>query len=107
MCSSYYENVTSGVNARMGAQLLVESCVFEGSGEAILSAGSSETGFATVRDVVFGNSTSTAPAGAMTIDDLPYPYDLLGSGDVKQSVVGKAGQTLQFSVYEDPILISL
>lgn len=79
----------------MGAQLLVESSVFESCGEkAIFSADSDQTGYAVVSDVALGGSRNTAPAGSMK--DVPYAYKLLGSGGVKNSVVAGAGQTLGF-----------
>ena len=81
----------------MGAQLLVESSVFAGPGKAIYGAAGNQTGVATVNDVVLGSSTNTATAGDMTLESLPYPYDLFGSGKVKEMVVGRAGQTLEFT----------
>ncbi|KAI0133822.1 pectate lyase a [Xylariales sp. AK1849] len=91
----YYGLLDSGINTRMGAQLLVESNVFEDSAtKAIFSDDSDETGYAVVNDVDLGGSTNTAPTGTLT--SVPYSYTLLGSGSVKASVVGSAGQTLTF-----------
>ncbi|CAJ2505689.1 Uu.00g130830.m01.CDS01 [Anthostomella pinea] len=94
--NSYYDGmIDSGINTRMGAQLLVESSVFEDSAtKAIFSDDSDETGYAVIDDVDLGGSTNTAPAGTLT--SVPYSYTLLGSGSVKSSVVASAGQTLTF-----------
>ena len=63
---------------------------------AIYSDEDSPEGFATVRDVIFDGSESAAPVGSMTADSIAYPYELLGSENVKAAVVGRAGQTLYF-----------
>lgn len=79
----------------MGAQLLVQSSVFEASAtKAIESADSDTTGYATVSDVNLGGSTNTAPSGSLT--SVPYTYSLLGSANVKSSVTTNAGQKLSF-----------
>lgn len=95
-CSSYYENVGAGIAALNGAQVLIESSVFASPGKAIYGAAGNSSGFATVHDVVLDGSINTAMAGEMIGDELPYPYDLFGSENVKGKVVGKAGQTLEF-----------
>ncbi|KAI0595216.1 pectate lyase [Biscogniauxia sp. FL1348] len=94
--NSYYEQIIdSGINTRMGAQLLVESTVFANSSDkAILSQDSDETGYAVVNDVDLGGSTNSAPEGTLT--SVPYDYTLLGSANVKAAVAGVAGQTLTF-----------
>jgi hypothetical protein len=92
--SSIFQNVTDGISTRLGASLLVESSLFEGSGKAIYSADGS--GSVAVDDVDLGGGASTAPAGEMSASDLPYPYEVLGRGAVKQRIVGQAGQTLNF-----------
>lgn len=78
----------------MGAQVLVESCVFSGVEKAIESADSDTVGYATVNDVDLGDGTNTADAG--TLSSVPYDYTLLGSASVKSSVTSSAGQTLSF-----------
>ncbi|KAI0469107.1 polysaccharide lyase family 1 protein [Xylaria cf. heliscus] len=93
--NSYYSNVNTAVNTRMGAQILIESTVFESCGEkAIYFADSDETGYAVVRDVSLGGSVNSAPTGTLT--SVPYSYSLLGSGNTKSSVTSNAGQTLSF-----------
>ncbi|EFX05003.1 pectate lyase a [Grosmannia clavigera kw1407] len=93
--NSYYSNVNDGINTRMGAQLLIESSVFENaSSEVIYSAYSHSAGFAVVKDVDLGGSKNTAATGTLT--SVPYSYKLLGSANVKSSVMANAGQTLKF-----------
>ncbi|KAI1263134.1 polysaccharide lyase family 1 protein [Xylariaceae sp. FL1019] len=93
--NSYYYNMGTGINTREGAQLLVESSVFEDSGtKAIFSDDSDVTGYAVVNDVDLGGSENTAPTGTLT--SVPYSYSLLGSGSVKSSVTSSAGQKLSF-----------
>lgn len=86
--------MSTGINTRMGAELLVESCVFSGVDSAIESADSDTVGSATVDDVDLGSGTNSASAGSMSSSDIPYEYSLLGSANVKSSVTSTAGQTL-------------
>lgn len=88
--------MSTGINTRMGAELLVESCAFSDVSEAIESADSDEDGTATVDDVDLGDGTNTVEASSLTASDIPYDYTLLGSSDVKSSVTANAGQTLSF-----------
>ncbi|KAM7200323.1 Pectin lyase fold/virulence factor [Naviculisporaceae sp. PSN 640] len=101
--NSLYENFENGINTLMGAQIFVEATVFASSqGKAVYSSGSSETGYATLKDVVLGESTNTAPAGEMTTDSLPYPYDWYVSEKetVQAGVTKYAGQTLEFLTWD-------
>lgn len=92
--NSYMENMSTGINTRMGAELLVESCAFSGVSKAIESADSDTVGYATVNDIDLGDGTNTASAGSLST--VPYTYTLLGSAKVKSSVTSNAGQTLSF-----------
>ncbi|KAI0203648.1 polysaccharide lyase family 1 protein [Astrocystis sublimbata] len=93
--NSYYSNVNTAINTRMGAQVLVESTVFENCGKkAIYFADSKETGYAVARDVSLGGSENTAPAGTLT--SVPYKYSLLGASSTKNSIMSNAGQKLSF-----------
>lgn len=100
--NSFYENVVDGINTRMGANILLESSVFEGAERAVFSDGSSEPGFATVHDVVLGTSSNTAPSGNMTSGSLLYPYNhyIWETDKVKDSVLLYAGQVLEFLVWD-------
>ncbi|KAF2825919.1 pectate lyase-like protein [Ophiobolus disseminans] len=94
--NNYYNEQSTGVNTRMGAQALVQSTVFENSGKKMVySESSSSIGYAVVIDTIFGGqSANTAEAGKLTATSFPYTYSLLGSGNVKASVIKEAGQTL-------------
>lgn len=79
----------------MGAQLLVESSVFETcTKKAIFSAESKKVGQAVVKDVSLSGSTNTAAAG--TLKSVPYAYYKLGSPNTKASVIANAGALLSF-----------
>ncbi|KLU88292.1 pectate lyase [Magnaporthiopsis poae ATCC 64411] len=94
--NSYYQDVLgSGINTRMGAQVLVQSSAFANSNKkAIFFADSKETGFAVAEDVALGGSQNTAPAGSLTSSSLPYRISGIGSGGVAGTVPGQAGQKL-------------
>ncbi|KAI9047022.1 hypothetical protein LZ554_009096 [Drepanopeziza brunnea f. sp. 'monogermtubi'] len=90
----YSKTSSTGVNTRIGAQLLIESSVFEDIPKAIVSADSKTVGYATVNDVDLGTGTNTV--GASTLTSVPYKYTLLGSEKVPSAVTTTAGQTLNF-----------
>ena len=96
--NNYYNEQDTGVNTRMGAQALVQSTVFENSGKKMVyTESSSSDGSAVVIDTIFGGqSANTAPKGTLTASSFTYPYTLLGSANVKASVVANAGQKLAF-----------
>ncbi|KAJ4266344.1 hypothetical protein NW762_004328 [Fusarium torreyae] len=94
--NNFYEDISvTGVNSRMGAEVLVESTVFENAKKALTSKDSKKTGNISVNDVDLGGSTNDAPKGSITKSDIPYQYTLLGASKVKAAVVGAAGQTLK------------
>ncbi|KAM0273994.1 hypothetical protein ACHAQH_008051 [Verticillium albo-atrum] len=96
--NNYYLEVgSSAVNTRMGAQVRVESTVFDKSTKnGIISVDSKEKGYATVGDISWGSSTNTAPKGTLGSSNIPYSYNLYGKDNVKSRVYGTAGQTLGF-----------
>jgi pectate lyase len=72
--SSCYENIpTSGVNSRMGAQVLVEQCAFTNVKNAIMTnLDSDEPGKAIQRNNVFSNSNiDITQTGSYSV---PYSY---------------------------------
>ncbi|KAM5348681.1 hypothetical protein ACJ41O_008505 [Fusarium nematophilum] len=94
--NNYYLDIGStGVNSRMGANVLVESTTFVNTKTALTSVDSKTTGKITAKDVSLGGAASNAPAGSMSSSSIPYKYSLVGSGKVKSAVVGTAGQTLK------------
>ncbi|KAM5346119.1 hypothetical protein ACJ41O_009124 [Fusarium nematophilum] len=94
--NNYWDGIIlSGVNTRMGAQVLVQSSAFANSAErAIFFADSKETGYAVVEDVDLGGSVNSAPKGTLTSASLPYKVSALGSGNVARTIPGTAGQRL-------------
>lgn len=91
----YYNGVfTNGIDTRQGAQVLVESTVFENTAEDIGFYDGKVTGYAVVDDVSLGSGTNTAPKGTLT--KVPYQYTKLGSAKVKAAVVANAGNKLTF-----------
>ncbi|KAL2835439.1 pectin lyase fold/virulence factor [Aspergillus pseudoustus] len=95
--NNYWDSIlTSGVNCRMDAQVLVQSSAFVDSAErAIFFADSDYTGYAVVDDVDLGGSVNSVPEGTLTESSLPYDaIAALGSGSVAGTVPGQAGQIL-------------
>lgn len=92
--NSYMDTMDTGINTRMGAQLLIESSVFSGVSDAIESADSDTVGYAVCNDIDLGDGANTADEGTLT--SVPYDYTLLGADAVVASVTAEAGQTLSF-----------
>lgn len=95
--NNLYENmIDSGINTRMGAQLLVQSTAFVDCAErAIFSDNSVEEGYAVLDDVDLGGSLASAPEGTLTPDSLPYgPIDVIGSGEIASTIPSIVGQKL-------------
>ncbi|KAL1955842.1 hypothetical protein VTO42DRAFT_8000 [Malbranchea cinnamomea] len=90
--NNYYENVGDAINVRRNGQVLVESNVFSDVKKPLYSV--DDEGGAVERDNDFGGGENTAPSGSL--NSVPYQYSLLGSGNVKNAVVGTAGATLTF-----------
>lgn len=88
--------IASGVNCRMGAQVLIQSSAFRNSSEkAVFFADSKETGYAVLDDVDLGGSENSAPVGTLTADSFPYtPIETLGSAAVASIIPNTAGQKL-------------
>ncbi|KAL0264236.1 hypothetical protein SLS55_000183 [Diplodia seriata] len=91
--NNYFEDVSvSGINTRMGAQVLVENNVFDNVVQALVSVDSKEDGYAVARGNDWGTSTNEAPEGTLT--EMPYTYTAVEASAVKAAVVGVAGNTL-------------
>ncbi|EKG11903.1 Pectate lyase/Amb allergen [Macrophomina phaseolina MS6] len=91
--NNLYTSVSDGINARQGAQLLVEGNVFTGSKKPLYST---DAGYAAVNDNDFGGAENTAEAGTLTASDLGYKYTALKSSEVSAAVSKSAGATLTF-----------
>lgn len=89
--NSFFD-VNDGINSRQGAQVLVENNVFYNSTLPLYSVDG--LGFAVARGNEFGIGNDSAPTG--TLAKMPYTYELLDTDKVKDAVVAKAGQTLEF-----------
>lgn len=95
--NNYFDSILStGINARQGAQILVQSTAFANSAdEAITFQDSDTTGYVVVDDVDLGGSSNTVPEGTFTPDSLPYDaIEALGSSAVASTVPDQAGQNL-------------
>ncbi|KAL4969828.1 pectate lyase family protein [Aspergillus stella-maris] len=95
--NNYWDSlIGTGVNARMDAQILIQSSAFSNSpDEAIFFADSDYTGYVVVDDVDLGGSSNSVPEGTLTPSSLPYDaITALGSGNVAGTVPGQAGAIL-------------
>ncbi|KAL4945633.1 putative pectate lyase B [Aspergillus oleicola] len=95
--NNYWDSlISTGVNARMDAQILIQSSAFSNCpDEAIFFADSDYTGYVVTDDVDLGGSTNSVPEGTLTQDSLPYEaITALGSGSVAGTVPGQAGAIL-------------
>lgn len=90
--NNYYEGIDgSGINARMGAELLVENNVFENSHNPLGYWYSDETGYWNVSNNLYLNSTGSQPTSSTTNYTVPYNYTLTPVEDVKSMVTQYAG----------------
>ncbi|KFY50774.1 hypothetical protein V496_09161 [Pseudogymnoascus sp. VKM F-4515 (FW-2607)] len=94
--NSFFENVISAINSRMGAQMLVESNVFKNVSVPITSVDSDDVGYVTAIGNDLGGGANAAPAGSLTPSSIPYSYSLLGSGSVVSTIPSQAGAILTF-----------
>ena len=95
--NNYYEDIkTSGVNTREGAEVLIESTVFDNVKRPVTAVDTDNEGTATMNDVELGNGEYVEEAAKLGTNNLAveYEYTLLGSAAVKAAVVGTAGATL-------------
>lgn len=95
--SNYYEYVlSSGINSRMGAEVLVESNVFVDSKQAITTSQDSiEDGYAVERNNRFGQAVVNITQHG-TFSNPPYPYRLDRLSKIPYIVRQFAGATIVF-----------
>jgi pectate lyase len=92
--NNLYENILdTGINTRQGAQVLLESTAFSGAENPIVFRDSDTTGFIVENDVDLGGASHDVAAGTISPADLPYTYELLGSGSLA-GALADAGATL-------------
>ncbi|CAE6395377.1 unnamed protein product [Rhizoctonia solani] len=88
--NNYYKNVaTSGVDSRLGAQVLVESNVFDSVNSPV--ATKLHGGYAVQRDNILINTTMNTDLVAGTLTTAPYTYSLDAADTVVATVVKSAG----------------
>lgn len=92
--NNLYENILlTGVNTRLGAQVLIESSAFADTEFPIVFRDSDTTGFVVENDVDLGGATHDVAEGTISPSDLPYTYELVGSGSLASALAG-VGATL-------------
>ncbi|MBM7541960.1 pectate lyase family protein [Amphibacillus cookii] len=90
--NNYFEGVIdTGINARMGAEVLVENNVFENSNNPLGFWYSNQTGYWNVSNNQYINSTGSQPTWSTTNYTVPYQYHLTPVQDVKALVSQYAG----------------
>ncbi|WP_223292382.1 pectate lyase family protein [Salipaludibacillus neizhouensis] len=90
--NNYFENIEgTAINARMGAELLVENNLFENSNNPLGYWYSSTTGYWNVSNNLYVNSTGNQPTSSTTNYSVPYSYNLHPVQDVKSIVTQYAG----------------
>ncbi|EKD19634.1 uncharacterized protein L3040_002023 [Drepanopeziza brunnea f. sp. 'multigermtubi'] len=94
--NSYFKSMSTGIDTRDGAQILVQSNVFSNVTQPIAALYSDATGYANVFDTDLGGAANTAPVGTLSATSMPYSYTLLGSANVVASVMANAGAKLTF-----------
>ncbi|EPS37974.1 hypothetical protein H072_8302 [Dactylellina haptotyla CBS 200.50] len=92
MYSSCYNNCpTSGINSRMGAQVLVENCSFNNVPLAIVTDLDSDTaGYAVQRNNIFLGTSTTRITQTGNLSP-PYSYTMTSASSVCNCVSGSAG----------------
>ncbi|KAK4225384.1 pectin lyase fold/virulence factor [Podospora fimiseda] len=101
--NSVYQSVDSGINTRMGAQVLVQNNVFKDVKTAVTSKDSKEVGFAVVQDNDLGRGRSEAPSGTLQTRNIPYNFTLLKTSIVGSLVPSEAGTILTFEIPTKPV----
>ncbi|KAG9256922.1 pectin lyase fold/virulence factor [Emericellopsis atlantica] len=94
--NAYEHMIDSAINTRLGAQVLVESTTFTDTDKPIIFRDSDETGYVVVNDVDLGGASYDVAEGTLSGSDLPYSYQLAGSGNL-ESVLAGAGATLTWA----------
>lgn len=90
--NNYFEGIIdTGINARMGAELLVENNVFENSNNPLGYWYSNTTGYWNVTNNLYINSSGSQPTTSTTNYTVPYSYTLTPVEDVKSLVQQYAG----------------
>ncbi|PTM57782.1 pectate lyase family protein [Desmospora activa] len=90
--NNYFNNIeSSAINARMGAELLIENNYFENVNDPISSQYSDEVGYWNLSGNIYQNCTGSQPTSSTTNYTVPYAYELDATEDVKSIVMRNAG----------------
>ncbi|KAG8768882.1 hypothetical protein FRC12_005298 [Ceratobasidium sp. 428] len=89
--NNYFTNIDTGVNTRVGAELLVQNNVFESARVPIMST---DNGYVNQSGNDFGGATWSSPT--TTWNAVGYSYTLTVTSSVKSTVNSNAGATLSF-----------
>nr|WP_067841912.1 pectate lyase [Amphibacillus sediminis] len=90
--NNYFEGIIdTGINARMGAHLLVENNVFENSHNPLGFWYSNQTGYWNVSNNLYINSSGSRPTTSTSNYRVPYSYSLTPVHNVKAIVTQYAG----------------
>ncbi|PVF97225.1 pectin lyase-like protein [Serendipita vermifera] len=92
--NNYYENMSDGINTRVGAQLLVQNNVWSGTCSKALY--STDGGYAVASGNDFGSCSSGNTATAGSLKSVPYSFTLTSTSSVKSTVTSGAGAKLSF-----------
>lgn len=90
--NNYYLSVTDGLNARLGAQTLVEKNYYKDTKKAAFAV--DNDGYAVNSGNSLNGATFTAPSGSLK--SVPYSYSAVSASNVVGAVYGTAGATLTF-----------
>lgn len=103
--NNYYEtSVSSTINSRMGAELLIENNYFKDAVEPIVYLYSDEPGYWNVSNNIFENCTGSQPTTSTCSYTVPYSYTLDDPADVPSIVKQWAGVG-KIDGSDDPIII--
>ncbi|MFD2626938.1 pectate lyase family protein [Salibacterium salarium] len=90
--NNYFENIVdTGINSRMGAELLVENNHFEDSNDPLGYWYSDDAGYWNVSNNKYENSSGSMPTTSTTSYTPPYNYSLDHQDDVKSIVTQYSG----------------
>jgi pectate lyase len=91
--NSYFAGMETGINARLGAKVLVQGNVFSNVSRPLYSV--NKDGFASQQDNVFGAKAKADDLPSPATVNIPYKYTVAPSSQVEEAT-RSAGNTLSF-----------